>query len=376
MQPAGQLRWEVRADVDGRDGSPDGTPAGPAGEQDCVVTALNLGWWLADAFHTLQHGYPLVPEEDDADATPADGAARKLKNLSGMPVGRRLRMYLDGTDVALDRIAATVRDRRPRPSTQAARLRLGTVDNPSDPQAEEVLDALDDLNMEVLRWTMAINHRVGLAYRLGRSLADTVRRCRRDPIPPRFDGRAVQLCRWLEALASVLPRYAAEVVRGSLLAWTRTVHHWGTDGSETGEVRRVLRDQGELWRGVLTGGLDPRDLLDEEDYAWVARKLVVRDRNLIVATTRGIFRPVLLPLLGVLLAVVAVSAVAASGSPATRGAIALVGLGGGLAAIWRSVSRPALAAAGQINRPLLDGLLVVRMVRRLNEPLRRLESAD
>ncbi|MEV0152683.1 hypothetical protein AB0H57_02935 [Micromonospora sp. NPDC050686] len=376
MQPAGQLRWEVRADVDGRDGSPDGPPAGQADERACVATALHLGWWLADAFHTLQHGYVLAPEDADADATPTDGTARKLTNFSGMPAGRRLRMYLDGADVALDKIAATVRDRRPRPSTQAVRTRLGATDEPSGPQTRELLDALDDLNMDVLRWTMAINNRVGLAYRLGRSLADTVRRCQHDPIPPRFDGRPVQLCHWLETLASVLPRYAAEVVRGSLLAWTRAVRHWGADHCGTSEVRRALRDQGELWRGLLTGGLDPRDLLDEEDYAVVARKLVIRDRKLVVDTTRGIFRPVLLPLLGVLLAVVTVSAVAASGSPATRGAIALVGLGGGLAAIWRSVSRPALAAAGQINRPLLDGLLVVRMVRQLNEPLRRLETGE
>ncbi|MBQ1015522.1 hypothetical protein KBX53_32265, partial [Micromonospora sp. M51] len=120
---------------------------------------------------------------------------------------------------------------------------------------------------------------------------------------------------------------------------------------------------------VLTGGLHPRVLLDEEDYAVIARNLIIRDRRLVAQAARGIFWPVLVPLLLVLFAVVGVSAAAAAGSPTTRATVALVGLGAGLAAIWRSVSGPALAVAGEVNRPLLDSELTTRMALRLNRPL-------
>ena len=120
---------------------------------------------------------------------------------------------------------------------------------------------------------------------------------------------------------------------------------------------------------MLTGGLHPRDLLDEEDYAVVARNVIIRDRRLVAQAARGIFWPVLAPLLVVLLAVVGVSAAAAAGSPTTRAAVALVGLGAGLTAIWRSVSGPALAVAGEVNRPLLDSELTVRMAERVDRPL-------
>ena len=240
----------------------------------------------------------------------------------------------------------------------------------ADGSADALLLALDDLNVELLRWTMATNQRVGLAYRLGRSLADTVRygdavrNGDAAQVAQRFGGRQFEIGRWLGELASVLPPYSAAVVRHSLSAWATAVTRAGVgDPTEAGlpELARELRNQGELWQGVLTGGLHPRDLLDEEDYAIVARNLIVRDRRLVVQAVRGIFWPVLVPLLAVLFAVVGVSALAAAGPPVTRAAVALLGLGAGLAAIWRTVSGPALAVAGEVNRPLLESELTARM---------------
>lgn len=323
-------------------------------ERACVVTALRLGWWTADAYHHAQTAD--LAAEERPKAPPA-----KLTNVTEMSGLRRMRMYLDGIDVALAQIA----DFGPAPSTVAARAALPTG-------TDEFLLALDDLNVDVLRWATATNHRVGLAYRLGRSLADTVRRGDADQVPWRFAGRQFQIGRWLDELASVLPPYSAAVVRRSLAAWAGAVARAGVgDPAEAGlaELARELRNQGELWRNVLTGGLNPRDLLDEDDYAVVARNVIVRDRKLVVQAARGIFWPVLVPLLVVLLAVVGVSAAAASGSPTARAAVALVGLGAGLTAIWRSVSGPALAVAGEVNRPLLDGELIVRMAERIDRPL-------
>ncbi|MFI1192841.1 hypothetical protein ACH4T9_06180 [Micromonospora sp. NPDC020750] len=337
-------------------------------ERACIVTALRLGWWLADAYHHARTA------DLSTDGRPAQPPA-KLTNFTEMSGRRRLGMYLDGIDVALAQIAGLTRGGTAAPPTVAPG---GGVPSTGDTRAAlpagagTLLLALDDLNVDVLRWAMATNHRVGLAYRLGRSLADTVRRGDADQVPWRFAGRQIEISRWLDELASVLPPYSAAVVRRSLRAWADAVTRAGVgDPAEAGlgELARELRNQGDLWRSVLTGGLHPRDLLDEEDYAVVARNVIIRDRKLVARAARGIFWPVLAPLLVVLLAVVGVSAAAAAGSPATRAAVALVGLGAGLTAVWRTVSGPALAVAGEVNRPLLEGELTVRMADRVTRPL-------
>ncbi|TNH22811.1 hypothetical protein FHG89_28265 [Micromonospora orduensis] len=339
-------------------------------ERACVVTALRLGWWMADAYH---HGRNTQPAPTVAPRPPA-----KLSNLTEMSPPRRMRMYLDGVDVALAQIAALTRHTGPRPDTAGARARLPDLDRlpdlrpPDTADTEPLLLALDDLNVEVLRWTMATNLRVGLAYRLGRSLADTVRPGDATELLRRFNGRQVQISRWLDELATVLPPYSAAVVRRSLAEWAVAVERSGRGDPtepEPAELSRELRNQGDLWRGVLTGGLHPRDLLDEEDYAVVARNLIIRDRRLVAQAARGIFWPVLVPLVVVLFAVVAASAAAAAGSPTARATVALLGLGAGLAAIWRSISGPALSVAGEVNRPLLDSELTARMALRLDRPL-------
>ncbi|MBQ0988969.1 hypothetical protein [Micromonospora sp. H61] len=336
-------------------------------ERACIVTALRLGWWMADAYHHGQHAEPRAFVEARPAVPPA-----KLSNLTEMSVHRRMRMYLDGVDVALAQIADLTRHTGPVPDTSAARALLPDLGQPDPADPVPLLLALDDLNVEVLRWAMAANHRVGLAYRLGRSVADTVRAGDVTQLLRQFGGRQVQISRWLDELASVLPPYSAAVVRRSLAAWASAVDSAGHgDPTEPtpATLSRALRGQGDLWRDVLTGGLHPRDLLDEEDYAVIARNLIIRDRRLVAQAARGIFWPVLVPLLLVLFAVVGVSAAAAAGSPTTRATVALVGLGAGLAAIWRSVSGPALAVAGEVNRPLLDSELTARMALRLNRPL-------
>ncbi|MEU8258717.1 hypothetical protein AB0C06_31150 [Micromonospora inaquosa] len=366
-----------------RAGAENGSPIDEIGHDDayplirderaCIVTALRLGWWMADAYHHGQHAEPRAFVEARPAVPPA-----KLSNLTEMSAHRRMRMYLDGVDVALAQIADLTRHTGPMPDTSAARTLLPHLGQPDPADPVPLLLALDELNVEVLRWAMAANHRVGLAYRLGRSVADTVRAGDVAQLLRQFGGRQIQISRWLDELASVLPPYSAAVVRRSLAAWASAVDRAGHgDPTEPtpAALSRALRGQGDLWRDVLTGGLHPRDLLDEEDYAVIARNLIIRDRRLVAQAARGIFWPVLVPLLLVLFAVVGVSAAAAAGSPTTRATVALVGLGAGLAAIWRSVSGPALAVAGEVNRPLLDSELTTRMALRLNRPLTTARAA-
>ncbi|MEV0326464.1 hypothetical protein AB0H63_08415 [Micromonospora echinospora] len=371
MQPRHhQLQTEpgTRPDEPGREDGP------RADERAGVVTALRLGWWMADAYH---HARTTAP--DDGPAGRPAAPRPKLSNLTEMSGRQRMRMYLDGVEVALRQIAALARHDGAGPSTAAARSRIREVGDDRPGDVEALLVALDELNVDVLRWAMARDHRIGIAYRLGRSLADTVRRCDAEQLPQRFGGRQDQLRRWLDELAGVLPPYAAPVVRHSMASWTAAVRAAAAGDPGEAELRDLadeLRNQGDLWRSVLTGGLHPRDLLDEEHYAIVARNLIIRDRRLVVRAARGICYPVLVPLLVVLLALVGVSATAAAGSPATRAAVALLGLGAGLAAMWRALAGPALQVAGEVNRPLLHGELVVQMAGCVDRPLTAARAAS
>ncbi|SCL40198.1 hypothetical protein GA0074692_5672 [Micromonospora pallida] len=407
MQPRQQLQTEPVSRVE----MPGPGEGSPTDERACVVTALRLGWWMADAYH---HARTVELGEDTAARPVAPRS--KLSNLTEMSGRQRMRMYLDGVEVALDRIAAltgqdgtgalsrqdgagrlTSQDgsrqdgagqdetgplaRRDGagPCTAAVRARIREVAPGRPADVDALLVALDELNVDVLRWAMARDHRIGLAYRLGRSLADTVRRCDAEQLAYRFGGRQHELRRWLDELAGVLPPYSAPVVRHSLARWTTAVRA-ATAGdpaeAELGDLAEELRDQGDVWRSVLTGGLHPRDLLDEGHYAVVARNLIIRDRRLVVQAARGICGPVLVPLLVILLAVVGVSVAAAAGSPAARVGVALLGLGAGLAAGWRAISGPALQVAGEVNRPLLHSELVVQMADCVSRPLDAARTAS
>ena len=364
-------RWSrgatIRQRVDEARAAADGDPTGAVsdGERAAVTTALRLGWWMADTYHYTQHQHR-VPGGRDATAP------RKLSNLTEMAPRLRLRMYLDGVDTALREIGAQIRTPAAAPATAAARELADALDRDGT-ATEAVLLALDALNVEVLRWTMASNYRLGLAYRLGRSLADTARDCGPEQLVWRFGGRHQEICRWLDELASVLPPFAAPVVGRSVQAWAtrvRQAHHDPDRQAELTALAGRLREQGALWQDVLTGGLDPRDLLDEGNYAAIARNLLSRDRRLVRQAARGVFLPVLVPLLLFLGGIVTIGAVTAAGSPLTRTAIALAGIGAGLAGLWRTVSRPALALAREVNRPLLAIELITEMARCVTRPLR------
>ncbi|MFI7213601.1 hypothetical protein ACIBP4_20735 [Micromonospora maritima] len=90
-------------------------------ERTAVVTALRLGWSMADAYHHAQTA-ELSERADRPAAAPA-----KLSNLTETPGRHRLGMYLDGVDVALTEITPATPAGRPTPSTAAARRATGAA---------------------------------------------------------------------------------------------------------------------------------------------------------------------------------------------------------------------------------------------------------
>jgi hypothetical protein len=71
-------------------------------------------------------------------------------------------------------------------------------------------------------------------------------------------------CVLLDDLQSCFPKRAAAAVSGSLVYWQQ----WAAESpaEDTPAVREQLRRQGEQWRSLLTGEIDPDDLLGLHDY--------------------------------------------------------------------------------------------------------------
>jgi hypothetical protein len=142
------------------------------------------------------------------------------------------------------------------------------------------------LHVELLAGLTAADFRLGKAYGLGRALADTIR----EPhdvasLREQLDGfRLRNLQAWIADLSSLLPPHAGRAVGASLVAW----RDWAA-GDEPGAlddagVRRTIRAfrrQGELWRALLSGEKDARDMLELDDYLAAAGNALQRASGLL-----------------------------------------------------------------------------------------------
>jgi hypothetical protein len=358
--------------------------------QDSVTTALNLGWWMADAFHFAKPGRLMHPDQ-------VPKVPDSLANLSQVQPRDRFRMYIDGVEVHLKGLARVIPDAQNAPSAEPMRAALKALDTDDKEAANNLLMALNRLNMDVLTWLLAIDRRLGTAYGLGRSLFITTRNqeAHLDKLRAQFDERIIEIRKWLDQLASALPPYSAGIVRHSLDLWTdevrATVHEPDSDSVLT-QIARHLPEQGDVWRSLLSGDLDGRVLLDSSDYADIAEQLAVDNRRLLGLLSRRILftRPARvaaaragagnnpnrrhgLPLIVyftlAISVVLIVSVFAATGSPTVRVAAALVALVGGGISVWRIVSQPLNAAMRTVNRPLYDAQLTVHVALRISWPL-------
>ena len=128
-----------------------------------VVTALRLGWWMADAYHHAQDAPTWPPDAPRPSRPPA-----KLSNLTEMSASAPAAACTStGWTSRWPRSPTLARHNGPVRRHRRPPEPAPPTDRAAPQTAVPLLLALDDLNMDVLRWTMATNHRVGLAYRLG-----------------------------------------------------------------------------------------------------------------------------------------------------------------------------------------------------------------
>jgi hypothetical protein len=382
----------VSDDADAASEEPTTAPTGSslnALVKEMVPTALNLGWWMAEAFHFATPGRLLHP-----DLTPV--VPVRLANLSLLQPRDRFQMYIDGAEFRLNGLAQAVPGTHATPSAEPARGTLKTLAEGNQDAADHMLVAVNRLHIDILTWLSAIDRRLGMAYGLGRSLYTT-----RTPaasstaLLDQFDERIIEIRKWLDQLASALPPYSAGVVRQSLSMWAAEVKAASSEPESDARLRRLARllpEQGDIWRSLLNGDLDGRALLESKDYAEIAEQVAMDNRKLLGLLSRRILfsRPARntaavtplgadagpgrgLPLITYIVLAVAVvlgvSVLAATGSPTARAAAALVSFAGGAVATWRVVSRPLNAAMLTVNRPLYDAQLTAHVACRISAPL-------
>jgi hypothetical protein len=167
------------------------------------------------------------------------------------------------------------------------------------PSVEPVLDALrvpghsrDDVRAAVLDLYLRVRELVAgsnvsaaLGVGLGRLLADTAllpTASHPEILAERFEEhRLVTACGWLDDLDASLPPRSTAVVRATLADWEQWVAR--LPRSAQGAIApaeldvavvRALRQQGDIWRRLLTGEQQPDQLLDRQAYIGAATRLL------------------------------------------------------------------------------------------------------
>jgi hypothetical protein len=108
--------------------------------------------------------------------------------------------------------------------------------------------------------------------------------------------------------------------------------------------------------------------LDNEEYAIMAGLVSDVTIDLVNHTAARLWLPLTL-IASLVVSVVAVIALANTGSLLTRIAAALLTVGGGLFSAWRAVSTPVLRALAQVPTPTIELITAVRYLEEIQKPL-------
>jgi hypothetical protein len=176
------------------------------------------------------------------------------------------------------------------PTVQAADLPIPDVKPVSDcftPGADATgrQPAIRALHVALLSTLTAADFRLGKAYGLGRSLADT---CREPEswaeLQAEFEPmRVTRLRARIDDLASAFPGHAGHSVSESLGRWADFVAKPPTKKTAEAEKQALsaLVRQGQLWRSLLSGEKAGPDMLEIPDYLDAAGRLLRTTRRLV-----------------------------------------------------------------------------------------------
>ncbi len=290
-------------------------PADPA-----ILTAVGLGWSMAELYASVRprdlKPPPAPKQPAPAPGTPAPPGRIQLQaDLPG------LGSLLDRQEFALiaDQVTVAVHQLAPRITSAGLNvpehddwlsLSSRRGDAETDYQLARSVLLFHDALLAALT---AADHQTGLAYGLGRAVADLTLRmspsllktraeqpgaAQADPAAAAAvrqqaltddlrDGRVDAISGWLKELHTALPPHVAGAMIGSIRQWNQWAAtpmwqgaplDWGAHGRE---VERALTTQGKRWRLLLTGQVNPLDQMSPDDYVQAAGFFVGRVRQIL-----------------------------------------------------------------------------------------------
>lgn len=228
----------------------------PASDPARVRAAFRAGWLIGRLFGSPAAG----PDRPGTDAPD------HLASISELSADQIVGLYLQELAAALTALGVPSAHQDDLPALRAV-SRAGDWQVP-------FRTATARLHEHVLIELTASDALLGSAYGLGGAISDAT-------LPPAdltalraslAPHRVTDADTALSMLAPAIGADAAKAVRGSLHAWSdwatrpyigRRPAHWGRNGTD---IKRALRQQGSLWRGMISGELDPASLLTADAY--------------------------------------------------------------------------------------------------------------
>lgn len=228
-----------------------------------VSTAFTIGWHVAELYHIER--LPGERESVGSDSLPGIGS-----------LPRKDRAHLLSMQIA------SALDKLGQKESGLSEITELVTEEPINADALKL--CVRRFHELLLKQFTARDSRLGKAYGLGRSLAESLLvPTTQDPksIAKQFGVHRIRtLQTQLADLRGLLPRYCGQAVELSLDSWVSWAEGLDAGANEewtTSQKRNVgqsLRRQGEVWYGLLSGDIDPLHMLRFEDYISAAEALV------------------------------------------------------------------------------------------------------
>lgn len=277
-----------------------------------VSTAFVLGWELASILRSDAFG-----EGEGVDAE------TRLLRFDSLSPQMRAKLTVALIESNVHRLGPRLSSVKHIESDRIDELRLALAKDEAALRA-----AIKDLHLEALFALAAADSKLGRAYAVGYELADICFEPRdRCSLESAFGIQVVPVKDRLADLASSFPPHSSRAVVLSLRAWELWTAEpklgekelsWDKDGAG---VRAALHRQGALWRDLLAGDKNGRDMLDTGHYVKAASSLVAT----MGATLKRFARPIVWPLLGLSLLFIAGIALLATGSKLAGAILTAIG---------------------------------------------------
>jgi hypothetical protein len=301
-----------------------------------VSTAFALGWRMAEFYRPNRLRHSRSTSDDD------------LPGLGSLNAAEEKELGITAIKAGLARLEAVV---------TPCGLTLPNVDDfaccvSQTGSDDDRASVIRKFHVEILTALTAADSKLGKAYGLGRALADTCIK------PTDFDSlraelrhyRIETLRAWIEDLASAFPAHVGGSVSQSLGAWSA----WADETQKThDEALLLIREQGRLWRSLMSGEKSATDMLTADAYLTAGTAFLRETQKLARNVLR---RHIVVCICGALLfggGIALMLVVDSSASIVAGLSVVTASLG----VSWRTIGNSLGQAVGKLEQPAWGGAL-------------------